>query len=846
MMDFRRPGNRHGGAGLLSQSHRDINDERYRELRRPRKIRFFSNGDRFFRGKQLNITPHRYLGFNDLLSDLTSKLPNTLHLPYGVRQIFTPAGGTRIRDIEQLQDGRQYVCAGFEPFKCITYGKHELEPWSNGRSNQNDHFPADFNNETGHGPHVHLYGSSGVYGGFHPGRHYRPIFQKGRVPPSNFRYGNRNSYLVSNREDVNVKPKVITLVRYGPRPRNIVKILLNKRSVQSFEHLLKDISESFGPKWKNNKVRKVFTTKGKEVLGVSDFFRDDDLFIAIGADTLSVNDIADILDEVYPNTPYAKRYLREWEKQKKRRKREQKQELGAEQHDTKGDSGFVESENGKDEDLIYKPKPFEGSPSPHGAKDESSRENDILLKMETERKRAAEEKINQIRKRREKNMEAERRAMEDEKRRLALVKDPEHEREKKMAAEEERRRKEEEEQRKKKEQDTEEKQKFDEEENILAENQKDKIDQGEKKDEQKDGHENNEDKENVQMEKQKSKSSVKIQRRRHSKARRRSIVKSNKLQRRVSDAQHILDKYETGRVLGDGNFAVVKQARLKNSNNEYAMKIIDKSKLKGKEHMIENEIEIMKRCNHPNLVKLKEEFETVDEIYLIMELVKGGDLFDAITQSVKFSEKEAALMIKDLTSALFYMHSRRVVHRDMKPENLLVQRNKDGSMTLKLADFGLAMDVRSPIFTVCGTPTYVAPEILSEIGYGLEIDMWAIGVIAYILLCGFPPFRSPDRNQTELFEFIKAGEYEFLSPYWDKISRSAKDLIENLLIVEKRKRYTAIDVLCHPWIITLASSIPPPDNMADYRRKLREELQTHAQLALDSYRKQYYPPDIKQ
>lgn len=214
-------------------------------------------------------------------------------------------------------------------------------------------------------------------------------------------------------------------------------------------------------------------------------------------------------------------------------------------------------------------------------------------------------------------------------------------------------------------------------------------------------------------------------------------------------------------------------------------------------------------------------------------------MFDAITQSVKFGEVDSARMVKDLCNALFYLHSRSIVHRDLKPENLLVHRNKDGSISLKLADFGLAMEVKEPIFTVCGTPTYVAPEILSEIGYGLEVDMWAVGVITYILLCGFPPFRSPDRNQTELFEFIKAGEYEFLSPYWDNISPYAKDLIEHLLVVDKKKRYTAIETLSHPWILLNGDMSRPPESskLDEMRKNTRKELELQAKQSYDSYQK---------
>ncbi|CAD7673266.1 unnamed protein product [Nyctereutes procyonoides] len=261
-------------------------------------------------------------------------------------------------------------------------------------------------------------------------------------------------------------------------------------------------------------------------------------------------------------------------------------------------------------------------------------------------------------------------------------------------------------------------------------------------------------------------------------------------------------RYEAGRVLGDGNFAVVRECRHRDTRQAYAMKIIDKAKLRGKEDMVDSEILITQSLSHPNIVQLHEVYETEGEIYLILEYVQGGDLFDALTQSVRFPERDAALLLLDLCRALAHLHGKSIVHRDLKPENLLVQRNEDKSTTLKLADFGLAKHVVRPIFTVCGTPTYVAPEILSEKGYGLEVDMWAAGVILYILLCGFPPFRSPERDQDELFNIIQLGHFEFLAPYWDNISDAAKDLVSRLLVVDPKKRYTAHQVLQHPWIET--------------------------------------------
>ena len=124
---------------------------------------------------------------------------------------------------------------------------------------------------------------------------------------------------------------------------------------------------------------------------------------------------------------------------------------------------------------------------------------------------------------------------------------------------------------------------------------------------------------------------------------------------------------------------------------------------------------------------------------------------------------------------------------------------------MKLADFGLAMEVREPIYTVCGTPTYVAPEILKESGYGLSVDMWAAGVITYIMLCGFPPFRSAKRRQSELFDLIETGKFEFLSPYWDEVSEEAKDLVSKLLVVKVSERYRAENVLKHIWTTTNAT-----------------------------------------
>ncbi|XP_011434684.2 serine/threonine-protein kinase DCLK3 isoform X2 [Magallana gigas] len=877
-----------------SQTHKDVTDDRYRDLRRPRKVRFFVNGDRYFKGKKLYITPHRYFNFNDLLNDLTGKLPSNLSLPYGVRQIFTPVSGRRVTEIEDLSDGENYVCAGFEGFKTIKYGKAELEPWSVDQTrriqNARPHNHEFGETESNFGATQGAYGRTrGMYGSnaFHPGRFFHGT-QPHRRWARTFGHANKNTYL-PNADNIPLKPKVVTIVRNGHKPRNNVKILLNRRSVQSFEQLMADISEAFGPKYKNNKVKKLFSIRGREVQGISDFFRDDDVFIGVGGESLTETDIVDIVEELYPDSSMAKSILRELERNKRKRHNLAKQTQA--DHDAdKRDSGFGEGSDGSNREQDGEYVIYKGRPQEKGKRrNDYPKEYELAGKLEQEKDKAVHDERERTKKRQQKMMETERRALDEERRKRGLVpnkpEDPfKRIKEQKEKEKEEARKKKEEERLKKLEEEEKEKQKKEQEareraiqaardrqaaaekaervkaEKEKAEREKMEKEKAEKEDKEKPDKDSKEaankdktprDQKADAVTKEKSprdpkatkektdpalKDKEKAEKKRKSKSK---IVRKSKLERQVSGDEHITNKYDLGRTLGDGNFAIVRQSKLKAGSGEYAMKVIDKPKLRGKEHMVENEIEIMKDCHHHNIVKLYEEYETSDKIYLVMELVKGGDLFDAITQSVKFGEVDSARMVKDLCNALFYLHSRSIVHRDLKPENLLVHRNKDGSISLKLADFGLAMEVKEPIFTVCGTPTYVAPEILSEIGYGLEVDMWAVGVITYILLCGFPPFRSPDRNQTELFEFIKAGEYEFLSPYWDNISPYAKDLIEHLLVVDKKKRYTAIETLSHPWILLNGDMSRPPESskLDEMRKNTRKELELQAKQSYDSYQK---------
>ncbi len=197
---------------------------------------------------------------------------------------------------------------------------------------------------------------------------------------------------------------------------------------------------------------------------------------------------------------------------------------------------------------------------------------------------------------------------------------------------------------------------------------------------------------------------------------------------------------------------------------------------------------------------------------IVTSRLTGGELFDRIVNvhPMGYSEKTASKLIKKLVQSIQYLHKKGIVHRDLKPENLIYANFSDDS-EVKITDFGLAKIAtgHSYLTTACGTPNYVAPEVLTNEGYDEAVDMWSIGVILYILLCGFPPFYSD--NTQELFDQIISGKYDFPSPYWDHISKEAKDLIVKLLETNAEKRYTPEQVLQHPWIklqATPESNIP--------------------------------------
>ncbi|XP_020809865.1 calcium/calmodulin-dependent protein kinase type 1 isoform X2 [Drosophila serrata] len=261
----------------------------------------------------------------------------------------------------------------------------------------------------------------------------------------------------------------------------------------------------------------------------------------------------------------------------------------------------------------------------------------------------------------------------------------------------------------------------------------------------------------------------------------------------------IEEKYNLHGLLGTGAFSEVRLAESKETpGDHFAVKIIDKKALKGKEESLENEIRVLRRLTHPNIVQLLETYEDKSKVYLVMELVTGGELFDRIVEKGSYTEKDASHLIRQILEAVDYMHEQGVVHRDLKPENLLYYSAEDDSKIM-ISDFGLSkMEDSGIMATACGTPGYVAPEVLAQKPYGKAVDVWSIGVISYILLCGYPPFY--DENDANLFAQILKGEFEFDSPYWDEISESAKHFIRNLMCVTVEKRYTCKQALAHAWI----------------------------------------------
>uniref|UniRef100_A0A8D0CZV1 calcium/calmodulin-dependent protein kinase n=1 Tax=Sander lucioperca TaxID=283035 RepID=A0A8D0CZV1_SANLU len=261
------------------------------------------------------------------------------------------------------------------------------------------------------------------------------------------------------------------------------------------------------------------------------------------------------------------------------------------------------------------------------------------------------------------------------------------------------------------------------------------------------------------------------------------------------------DEYQLYEELGKGAFSVVRRCMKISTGQEYAAKIINTKKLSARDHQkLEREARICRLLKHPNIVRLHDSISEEGFHYLVFDLVTGGELFEDIVAREYYSEADASHCIQQILEAVLHCHQMGVVHRDLKPENLLLASKLKGA-AVKLADFGLAIEVQGEQqawFGFAGTPGYLSPEVLRKDPYGKPVDMWACGVILYILLVGYPPFW--DEDQHRLYQQIKAGAYDFPSPEWDTVTPEAKDLINKMLTINPAKRVTATDALKHPWI----------------------------------------------
>uniref|UniRef100_A0A667YH42 non-specific serine/threonine protein kinase n=1 Tax=Myripristis murdjan TaxID=586833 RepID=A0A667YH42_9TELE len=576
--------------------------------KKAKKVRFYRNGDRYFNGIVYAISTDRFRTFDALLADLTRSLSDNVNLPQGVRTIYTLDGSKKITTIDQLVEGDSYVCSSIEAYKKLDYTKNVNPNWS-----------------------VNVKASAAA----------------ARGPPS---LGSAKAGAPESRENKDfIRPKLVTVVRSGVKPRKAVRILLNKKTAHSYEQVLTDITDAI--KLDSGVVKKIYTLEGKLVTCLQDFFGDEDIFVACGPEKFRYQDDF-MLDEsgedtclflvsllipcrhltldcsvhhcvVFPSLSFPSPFL----------------------------PSFLPSLPLL---ALYYVLVLNGTPAsqlstPHSGKSPSP---SPTSPGSLSRRRV----------------------------RCELT---------------------------------------------------------------------------------------------HKHTHTHTHTPEVPVDEVPAVPSYISDRYKVGRMLGDGNFAVVRECVEHSTGREYALKIINKGKCRGKEHMIQNEVAILRRVKHPNIVLLIEEVDTYSELYLVMELVKGGDLFDAITSTNRYTERDASGMLYNLANAIKYLHSLNIVHRDIKPENLLVR-----------------------LYTVC-------LELIMESGtggYGLKVDIWAAGVITYILLCGFPPFRGSSDDQEVLFDQILMGQLEFPLPYWDNVSDTAKALIRSMLEVEVDQRYTALQVLEHPWV----------------------------------------------
>ncbi|KAI9272684.1 kinase-like domain-containing protein [Phascolomyces articulosus] len=243
----------------------------------------------------------------------------------------------------------------------------------------------------------------------------------------------------------------------------------------------------------------------------------------------------------------------------------------------------------------------------------------------------------------------------------------------------------------------------------------------------------------------------------------------------------------SNRTLGVGSFAVVKLCTHKKTGRTYALKIVMKKAIAGKEQMLDNELDVLKQVRHPHIISMHGLFEDDQAVYIVTDHAKGGELFQQLLRKGSYTERDASNLVRQILEGLAYLHEHDIVHRDIKPENLLFQTTESEDK-LMITDFGLSRIIKDHdgiLMTACGTPGYVAPEILLRSGHGTPVDIWSVGVIMYTLLSGYTPFWGAD--EATLFDNIIRGQYDYDEEYWSDISSSGTIYNNNILSMKTCK-----------------------------------------------------------
>jgi len=310
----------------------------------------------------------------------------------------------------------------------------------------------------------------------------------------------------------------------------------------------------------------------------------------------------------------------------------------------------------------------------------------------------------------------------------------------------------------------------------------------------------------------------------------------------ATSAKSIESAYLLQDKIGSGAFSDVYKATSRTDPPRIvAVKQIKKFKVKNKDD-IAAEIAILEKLDHPHVIHLYEVFDAAEYTYLCMEFLGGGELFDRIVEKGSYTELDAAELLMQVLKAVNYLHDKHIVHRDLKPENLLCASTEEHTRIV-ISDFGLAYQLKDQetLTHPCGTPGYAAPEVLLKKPYAYKVDCFSIGVIAYILLCGYPPFFSETDDNAELFEMTVKGRWEFDSPDWDEMSQSSKEFIRGLMEMSQDKRWTSAEAAKHSWVLGQTSLTRDihrrvSDNLEKYFVKRRWRLAFNAQRTINRMR----------